>query len=199
MTTPPPPSDPARRTPWYLHLYTQVLVAVALGIVVGALWPKTGAALKPLGEGFVNLVKMLVGPIIFCTLVHGIASMRDLKKLGRVGFKALLYFEVVSTIALVLGLLVVNLLKPGAGFHPSQADFDPLKGAELAGKAKGTVQFLLEIIPTTFFSAFTSENLLQLLLVSVLTAFALTAMGDHARPILDGLENGLKIFFGIMR
>ena len=114
-------ATPPARKPWYRILYIQVLLAVLLGIAVGALWPKTGASLKPLGDGFVALVKMLIAPIIFCTLVHGIASMGDLKKLGRVGGKALLYFEVVSTLALVIGLVVVNWLQPGANFQPKAA------------------------------------------------------------------------------
>ncbi|MFM2082298.1 MAG: hypothetical protein RL380_989, partial [Verrucomicrobiota bacterium] len=109
--------NPANRPPWYRILYVQVLFAVALGILVGWLAPDFGKSLKPLGDGFIKLVKMLIAPIIFCTVVHGIASMGDLKKLGRVGFKALLYFEIVSTLALVIGLVVVNLLQPGAGFN----------------------------------------------------------------------------------
>ena len=115
--TNPPGREATHRKPWYRILYVQVLIAVCLGIVVGYLNPGLGKSLKPLGDGFINLVKMIIAPIIFCTVVHGIASMSDVKKLGRIGIKALLYFEVVSTLALVIGLVVVNLLHPGAGFN----------------------------------------------------------------------------------
>ena len=111
--------------PWYRKLYLQVLLAVALGVVVGYVWPEFGKSLKPLGDGFIKLIKMIIAPIIFCTVVHGIASMGDLKKLGRIGFKTLLYFEIVSTLALVIGLVVVNLFKPGVGFNIDPATLDP--------------------------------------------------------------------------
>src|ERR1700727_2453040 len=121
MTTPP---SPTIRKPWYRILYLQVLVAVALGILIGVLSPDAGKSLRPLGDGFIKLVKMMIAPIIFCTVVHGVASMGDLKKLGRVGAKTLVYFEVVSTLALVIGLVVVNFLKPGAGFNIDPARLD---------------------------------------------------------------------------
>src|SRR5215218_2982723 len=113
------------RTAWYRILYVQVLIAVAIGIAIGYFWPAVGESLKPLGDAFIRLVKMIIAPIIFCTVVHGIASMRDLRKLGRIGVKALLYFEVVSTVALILGLVVVNWLQPGAGFNIDPASLDP--------------------------------------------------------------------------
>jgi len=209
----PGPAAPAVPTPWWRVLYIQVLLAVALGILAGVLFPLDKAAphlwsaakLEPLGKAFIALVKMMIGPIIFCTIVHGIASMSDMKKLGRVGVKTLLYFEVVSTIALVVGLVVVNWLQPGAGFN-----FDPtaLNTADSA-KAKNAVQgaesqtmsaFLLNIIPATLFSAFVTGDLLQVLLVSTLTAFAITTLPNHHRlAVLGVIERASEILFGIMR
>jgi len=209
----PGPAAPAVPTPWWRVLYIQVLLAVALGILVGVLFPLDKAAphlwsaakLEPLGKAFIALVKMMIGPIIFCTIVHGIASMSDMKKLGRVGVKTLLYFEVVSTVALVVGLVVVNWLQPGAGFN-----FDPtaLNTADSA-KAKNAVQgaesqtmsaFLLNIIPATLFSAFVTGDLLQVLLVSTLTAFAITTLPNHHRlAVLGVIERASEILFGIMR
>ncbi|HWD38929.1 MAG TPA: cation:dicarboxylase symporter family transporter, partial [Fimbriimonas sp.] len=179
------------RKPWYRILYVQVLLAVLLGIVVGALFPDAGKALKPLGDGFIKLVKMMIAPIIFCTVVHGIASMSDLKRLGRIGLKTLLYFEVVSTVALGIGLLVVNALKPGAGFTPPGETFHAAtKAAEssagFAEKAHGlnVSEFILNIIPNSFLGPLFSGDLLQVLLVSILTAFAITALGERGKPIL---------------
>ena len=209
----PGPAAPAVPTPWWRVLYIQVLLAVALGILAGVLFPLDKAApnlwsaakLEPLGKAFIALVKMMIGPIIFCTIVHGIASMSDMKKLGRVGVKTLLYFEVVSTVALVVGLVVVNWLQPGAGFN-----FDPtaLNTADSA-KAKNAVQgaesqtmsaFLLNIIPATLFSAFVTGDLLQVLLVSTLTAFAITTLPNHHRlAVLGVIERASEILFGIMR
>lgn len=191
----------SRRHAWYRLLYVQVLLAVAVGIAIGYFWPAFGKSLKPLGDGFVKLIKMIVAPIIFCTVVHGIASMRDLKKLGRVGLKALLYFEVVSTLALVIGLVVVNLLKPGAGFNIDPQTLDPSIGQTYAKGAHGlnVVDFLLNIIPSTFFGAFANGELLQVLFVASLTAAAIAVMGPSGQPLLRGIEYGSKVFFGIMR
>ena len=194
MTTPP-------RKAWYRILYLQVLMAVALGILVGYFFPEFGKSLKPLGDGFIKLVKMIIAPIIFCTVVHGIASMSDLRKLGRIGGKTLLYFEVVSTIALAIGLLVVNVLKPGAGFNIDPAALDPNIGKSYAQAAHGQslVDFLLNIIPSSFFGAFATGDLLQILLVSILTAFAISLLGKNGEPILRVVDAGAQIFFGIMR
>ncbi len=199
-------SDAAQtRTPWYRILYVQVLIAVALGIIVGIVSPGFGKSLKPLGDGFVNLIKMMIAPIIFCTVVHGIASMGDLKKLGRIGFKTLLYFEVVSTVALTIGLIVVNVLKPGVGFTPAGTVFhSTAKAAETSGfvekaHAMTASDFLIKVIPDTLFSAFTSGNLLQVLLISVLVALALVGMGDRGKPILGAIERASELFFGVMR
>jgi aerobic C4-dicarboxylate transport protein len=194
------PTAPPRRR-WYSVLYVQVLIAVGLGIVIGAVAPGLGAALKPLGDAFIKLVKMMIAPIIFCTIVHGIASMHDLRRLGRIGLKTLVYFEVVSTIALVIGLLVVNVLKPGAGFDIDPATLDASVGQAYAQKAHdtGVVAFLLNIIPTTLVDAFATGDLLQVLLVSLLAAFAISGLGRWREPVLRGVEVASEIFFGIMR
>ncbi|MBI5686812.1 MAG: dicarboxylate/amino acid:cation symporter [Verrucomicrobia bacterium] len=192
--TPPP------RQAWYRILYVQVLIAVALGIVIGYLFPDFGKSLKPLGDGFIKLIKLIIAPIIFCTVVHGIASMRDLKKLGRIGIKTVVYFEVVSTIALVIGLVVVNYLRPGDGFNIDPKTLDPSVGQTYANNAHrlDTVEFLLNIIPSTFFGAFATGDLLQVLFVAGLTAAAISFMGPHGPPLLRGIEYVTKVFFGIM-
>jgi aerobic C4-dicarboxylate transport protein len=186
-------------------LYLQVLIAVALGISVGYFWPEFGAKLKPLGDGFIKLVKMMIAPIIFCTVVHGIASMRDLKKLGRIGIKALVYFEVVSTFALIIGLVVVNVLRPGAGITPAGETFHA--EAKAAGATQNytekahslsTTDFILNIIPNTFLGAFTSGDLLQVLFVAVLVAFAIAFLGVRGEPVLHVIEHGGQVFFGVM-
>jgi aerobic C4-dicarboxylate transport protein len=198
----------AERKPWYRILYVQVLIGVALGIVVGACFPDTtepgrwhASELRPLGDGFIKLIKMIISPIIFCTVVHGIASMSDLKKLGRIGGKTLIYFEVVSTIALVVGLVVVNALKPGAGFDIDPATLDPKVGRTYSQQAHslGIVDFILNIIPTTFFDAFAKGDLLSVLLIAILTAFAIAAMGERGQPVLDVIDTVTTVFFGIMR
>lgn len=186
--------------PWYRHLYVQVLLAVALGVLVGALWPEAGKSLKPLGEAFIKLVKMLIAPIIFCTVVHGIASMGDLKNLGRVGIKTLFYFEVVSTLALLIGLVVVNLLQPGNGITFDPDKLDATKALEFAKRAEthNTVDFLLNIIPITFLGAFATGDLLQVLLLAILTAFALSVLGERGKPVLHGMERIAEVFFAVM-
>ena len=199
-------TPPASRQPWYRVLYVQVIIAVALGIVVGFLFPAFGKELKPLGDGFINLVKMMIAPIIFCTVVHGIASMGDLKKLGRVGAKTLLYFEVVSTIALLLGLLVVNVLRPGDGFTPpgmafhteAKAAVDTTHGYSEKAKDLSTTEFILNIIPKTFLGAFVSGDLLQVLLIAILVAFAIAFMGERGKPLLHVIDYGAQVFFGVM-
>jgi aerobic C4-dicarboxylate transport protein len=197
-------SAPATRPPWYRILYVQVLVAVAIGIALGYFFPAQGKALRPLGDGFINLIKMMIAPIIFCTVVHGIASMSDMKKLGRVGLKTIFYFLTVSTLALIIGLIVVNVLKPGVGFNADLASLgakDTEAVHEYAKTAEKTtvVQFLLNIIPKTFVSAFTEGNLLQVLLVALLTAFALMSLGNRGQPLLHGIERISEVFFAVMR
>lgn len=189
-----------QRKPWYRILYVQVLIAVALGITTGVFFPDFGKALRPLGDAFIKLVKMLIAPIVFCTVVHGIASMSDLKKLGRVGLKTLLYFEVVSTLALVIGLVVVNLLRPGAGFDVQAAARDAEMAIAYAGKAQdlSTVDFLLNLVPKTFLDAFVSGDLLQVLVIAILVAAALSAMGERGKAFLHVIDQGAQLFFGVM-
>ncbi|WP_414464056.1 dicarboxylate/amino acid:cation symporter [Hyphomicrobium sp. DY-1] len=176
-----------RGKPFYTHLYFQVLTAIALGVGLGHLYPSAGEAMKPLGDGFVKLIKMLIGPIIFVTVVHGIASMGDLKKVGRVGIKALIYFEVLTTLALVIGLVVVNVLKPGAGMNVDIASLDAKAVASFVAKSKeeSAVGFILDIIPNTFLSGFVDGNILQVLLVAMLFAFGLQSLGPRGKPMLD--------------
>ncbi len=191
---------PAPPKPWYRVLYVQVLFAVLCGIVVGHLWPEVGKSLKPLGDAFIKLVKMMISPIIFCTVVHGIASMKELKHLGRVGGKTLLYFEVVSTLALVIGLGVVNVLKPGAGFNidPKTLDSSLVQSYTQRAHTLSTTTFLLNIIPNTFLDAFVSGDLLQVLLVAVLVAFSIAFLGERGRPLLRGIDYSAQVFFGVM-
>ena len=183
------------------HLYLWVLLAIIAGGLVGHFLPETGVALKPLGDGFIALMKMLIGPIIFLTVVIGIAGVADVRKVGRVGVKAILYFEVVSTFALVIGLLVVNTLKPGAGFNvdPATLDADAVaRYANLAAERSGT-QFLLDIIPKTFLDAFTGNgDLLQVLLVGLLFGFALIGLGERGKPVLVLFQDLSKVFFRMM-
>jgi aerobic C4-dicarboxylate transport protein len=194
-------SPPATRQPWYRILYVQVLIGVALGVAIGYFFPSQGKALQPLGDGFIKLVKMIIAPIIFCTVTHGIAGMSDMKKLGRVGGKALLYFEIVSTIALVIGLVVVNTLHPGVGFQgtPDAKAIEKTREYIQQAHSLNTVTFLLNIIPVSFFDALAKGDLLQVLLIAILTAFAISALGERGRPILHGIERAAEIFFGIMR
>jgi aerobic C4-dicarboxylate transport protein len=162
-----------KKKPLYKHLYVQVLFAIACGVLLGHFWPDTGASMKPLGDAFIKLIKMIIAPIIFCTVVGGIAGMEDMKKIGRVGGKALLYFEVVSTIALIIGLLVVNTLKPGVGMNidPATLDTKQLASYTTAAKSQSTVDFLMNVIPTTVVDAFAKGEILQVLLFSVLCGF----------------------------
>ena len=193
-------ADQSSKTAWYRILYVQVLLAVAAGILVGAFFPEFGKSLKPLGDAFIKLVKMMIAPIIFCSVVHGIASMGDLKRLGRTGFKTLVYFEVVSTLALIIGLVVVNLLRPGDGFNLDVQTLDAKVSQSYLTKAHSTdkVDFLLTIIPSSFFGAFTSGDLLQVLFIAILTALAITFLPQRGQAILQVVEEGGKLFFGVM-
>jgi len=193
-----PLTDPK---PWFRHLYVQVIIGVLLGILVGGVFPDTGKALKPLGDGFIKLVKMMIAPIIFCTVVHGIASMGELKKLGRLGFKALLYFEIVSTLALLIGLVVVNVVRPGEGFNIDPATLDPTATEHYTQNAKSlsTVGFLLNIIPGTFLEPFGTGDLLSVLFIAVLMALAITAMGEKGKALLRAIDRISEAFFGVMR
>lgn len=192
--------EPPVRRPLYASLYFQVIVAVVLGVLLGVLAPASAVAMKPLGDAFIKLIKMIIAPVIFCTVVTGIAGMEDMKKLGRTGFYALLYFEVMSTLALVVGLLVVNLIKPGAGLHIDPATLDPAAIAAYAGpeRMSGPVDFLLDIIPATLLGAFTSGNILQVLLVSLLFGFALHQVGGRDSAVFHFVERLSGILFAIV-
>ncbi len=191
------------KKPLYRHLYVQVLFAIFCGVLLGHFYPDTGAAMKPLGDAFIKLIKMIIAPIIFCTVVTGIAGMEDMKKIGRVGGKALLYFEVVSTLALIIGLVVVNTLKPGAGMNidPATLDTKSLAIYTTAAKSQSTVDFLLNVIPTTVIDAFAKGEILQVLLFSVLFGFAMAAAGATGRVVVDFIEkvtHGLFIVVGFI-
>ena len=182
-------------------LYVQVLVAVVAGALIGHLWPETGVALKPLGDGFIRLIKMLIGPIVFCTVVLGISGMEDLKKVGRTGGLALLYFEVVSTIALVIGLVVVNVVRPGAGMHVDPATLDTSAVAQYTSQAQQSGSYadhVLNVIPTTIIGAFASGDVLQVLLFSVLFGFALHAVGGRALALYAMIEQLSAALFRIV-
>jgi aerobic C4-dicarboxylate transport protein len=187
--------------PWYRVLYIQVLIAIALGVALGNYFPDTGKAMKPLGDGFIALIKMMIAPIIFCTVVHGIGSMSDLKKVGRVGVKTLFYFEAVSTLALAIGLIVGEVLEPGKGFNIDPATLDPKAVASYVTQAKeqGVVAHLLAIIPDSFFGALARGDLLQVLLVSILSGFAIARLGKLGENINGAISAAAKVFFGIIR
>jgi aerobic C4-dicarboxylate transport protein len=189
-----------RKKPFYANLWVQVLIAIALALILGHLNPAKAVAMKPLGDAFIRLISMVITLIIFCTVVSGIAGMQDIKKVGRVGGKALIYFEVVSTFALFVGLCVGNIVKPGAGFNVDPTTLDAKAIADYAGQAKaqGVTEFLMHIIPTTVVDAFAKGDILQVLLVSILFGFALSAIGARAQPLLDFLESLTRAVFKIV-
>jgi len=184
------------RRPWYKILYLQVLIAIIAGVVLGYFYPNTGAAMKPLGDGFIQLIKMMIAPVIFCTIVHGIATMGDLKKVGRVGIKTLVYFEVISTLALIIGLIVGELAQPGSGFNIDASKLDPKGVASYVTRAKeeGIVAHLLGIIPNSFFDAFAKGDLLQVLLIAILSGVAISGMGETGAKISGAIDAAGKIF-----
>ena len=184
------------KKPFYTTLYFKVLLGLVLGVVVGFVKPDFGVELKPLGDGFINLIKMIITPVIFCTVAVGIAGMESLKTVGRVGGKTLLYFEVVTTLALIIGLVVVNLIQPGAGINADPATLDAGKYA--AAKAQTTMEFLMGIIPNSVVGAFAQGNLLQVLLFSVLFGVSLSAMGEKGKPILATLERFGHALLGVV-
>ncbi|MDB5810920.1 MAG: Na+/H+ dicarboxylate symporter [Betaproteobacteria bacterium] len=188
------------RRPWYTILYVQVLIAIAIGIALGHLYPHLGAAMKPLGDGFIQLIKMMIAPVIFCTVVHGIASMSDLKKVGRVGLKTLVYFELVSTFALIIGLIVGELVQPGGGFNIDPATLDPkaVTGYVARAKEEGVVAHLMAIIPNTFVGALANGDLLQVLLVAILTGFAVARLGSVGAGVLQAIDTIGKVLFRII-
>ena len=188
------------RQPFYKMLYVQVLFAITVGILLGHFYPETGVALKPLGDGFVKLIKMVIAPIIFCSVVSGIAGMQDMKAVGKTGGYALLYFEIVSTVALIIGLVVVNVVQPGVGMHvdPSTLDASKIAAYAQAGEAQTTIGFLLNVIPATVVGAFANGDILQVLFFSVIFAFALQRMGEFGRPVLEFIDRIAHVMFGII-
>ncbi|MDO8802382.1 dicarboxylate/amino acid:cation symporter [Phenylobacterium sp.] len=183
-------------------LYVQVLIGIALGVLVGWLWPEIGVQLKPLGDAFIKLIKMAIAPVIFCTIAAGMARMSDIKAFGRLGAKTLIYFEVVSTIALVIGLVVGKLVQPGVGFNVDPASLDPKIAADYVEKAHHSpdmVTYLLNLIPDTFFGAFADGQLLQVLVIAVITGLACTRLGEFGDKVAGALEDISKVFFSIIQ
>ena len=189
-----------KRAPVYSQLYFQVLVGIVVGVVVGFLWPSTGAALRPLGDGFIKLIRMMIAPIIFMTVVVGIAKMGDMKSVGRIGVRALVYFEVVSTLALIIGLVIINLLQPGAGVNADPKTLDAKAVAAYTSNAShlSTVDFLLNIIPATIVDAFAKGDILQVLLFSILFGLAMLRLGAKARTLVSFFEDCSHALFGVV-
>ncbi|RMU59400.1 Aerobic C4-dicarboxylate transporter for fumarate, L-malate, D-malate [Pseudomonas syringae pv. syringae] len=200
------PTTPLRKTamttrqPIYKSLYFQVIVAIVIGILIGHFYPDTGKALKPLGDGFIKLIKMVIAPIIFCTVVSGIAGMQSMKSVGKTGGYALLYFEVVSTIALLIGLIVVNVVQPGAGMNIDVSTLDASKIAAYvtAGQDQSIVGFILNVIPNTIVGAFANGDILQVLMFSVIFGFALHRLGAYGKPVLDFIDRFAHVMFNII-
>ena len=188
---------PGSRRAWYGQLWVQVLVAMVVGVVVGHLYPEAGKSMQPLGDGFIKLIRMLIAPIIFCTVVHGIAKMGDMSKVGKVAIKALIYFEVMTTVALVLALVIVNVWQPGVGMNvnTSALDAGSVKMYVDQTKSHGTVSFLMDIIPSTLVGAFAEGNVLQVLLISVILGSTLVAIGPRAKPVVQLLDIASEMLF----
>ncbi|SEO06651.1 dicarboxylate/amino acid:cation symporter [Bradyrhizobium sp. OK095] len=194
------PIAPAAAKPWYRVLYIQVLIAIVLGAIVGWLWPTvaTNEWIKAMGDGFIKLIKMVIAPIIFCTVVSGIAHIQDAKKVGRIGVKALIYFEIVSTFALVIGLLVGNILKPGAGFGNAGANASAVANYAKQAEGQKSVDFILHIIPDTVVGAFAQGEILQVLLFSVLFGFAIMGLGERGHVIRSFIDDAAHAVFGVI-
>lgn len=185
------------KKPFYKVLYVQVLAAIALGVLLGFFCPELGAKMKPLGDGFIKLIKMLIAPVIFCTVVTGIAGMENMKKVGKVGGLALLYFEAVTSLALIIGLLMVNLLQPGSGMHvdPSTLDMSSVSMYATSEKPQSTLDFIFHIIPSTVVGAFAEGEILQVLFFSVIFGFALQHLGGVNHPVYSLIKKGSDILF----
>ncbi|UPJ55554.1 dicarboxylate/amino acid:cation symporter [Bradyrhizobium sp. 192] len=194
------PVAPPVAKPWYKVLYVQVLIAIVLGAIVGWLWPEFAKNewIKALGDGFIKLIKMVIAPIIFCTVVSGIAHIQDAKKVGRIGVKALVYFEVVSTFALLIGLVVGNLVKPGAGFGNAAANAQAVAKFADQAKAQRSSEFVLHIIPDTVVGAFAQGEILQVLLFSVLFGFAIMSLGERGHTIRSFIDDAAHAVFGVI-
>ena len=191
--------DPVAK-PFYKSLYLQVITAIVIGVLLGHFYPQAGESMKPLGDGFIKLIKMIIAPIIFCTVVVGIAGMEDMKKVGKTGGLALLYFELVSSLALVIGLVIINLVEPGVGMNvdPKALDTKGIAAYTGPGKMQGTVEFLLNVIPTTVVDAFAKGEILQVLLFSVMFGFALHRFGGRGTLVFDLIEKGSHVLFSIV-
>jgi aerobic C4-dicarboxylate transport protein len=200
MDTTAPPAAARPRPPLYKSLYVQVIVAILIGIALGHFYPETGAAMKPLGDGFIKLIKMIIAPIIFCTVVVGIAGMEDMKKVGKTGGLALLYFEIVSTVALIVGLVIINVVKPGVGMNIDPASLDAKSVAAYTGpgQMQSTTDFLLHVIPTTVVDAFAKGEILQVLLFAVMFGFALHKFGGRGTLVFDFIEKTSHVLFSIV-
>jgi len=185
---------------FYQHLYFQVLTAISIGVCVGHFYPETGAAMKPLGDGFIKLIKMIIAPVIFCTVVSGIAGMEDMKKVGRVGAKALLYFEIVSSLALAIGLLVVSVIQPGVGMNAdvSKLDTKALTTFTTQAKSHSMIDFVMNIIPSSVVDAFAKGDILQVLLFALLFGFALSLLGERGKAVLKFVDEVSQVLFGIV-
>ncbi|MDB5851189.1 MAG: C4-dicarboxylate transporter DctA, partial [Rhodoferax sp.] len=194
------PAPGAVKRPIYKSLYAQVLTAVVIGVLLGHFYPATGEAMKPLGDGFIKLIKMIIAPIIFCTVVVGIAGMEDMKKVGKTGGLALLYFEVMSTVALIVGLIMVNVLQPGGGMNVDASTLDTKSIAAFTGPGKmtGTVDFIMNIIPSSVIDAFAKGEILQVLLFAVLFGFALHRFGGRGTLVFDVIEKTSHVLFDIV-
>ena len=186
--------------PFYKHLYVQVLISIAIGVILGYCFPSTAETMRPLGDGFIKLIKMMIAPIIFSTVVVGIAKIGDMKEVGRVGLKALVYFELVSTLALMIGLVVVNVVRPGAGINADVSTLDTKAVASYAAEAKSlsTVDLLLHVIPESAVGAFAGGEILQVLLFSVLFGLALARYGAKGRPLVDLIDQLSHVLFGVI-
>jgi len=185
---------------FYQHLYVQVLTAIAIGVALGNFFPETGVAMKPFGDGFIKLIKMIITPVIFCTVVTGIAGMEDMKKVGRVGAKALLYFEVITSLALAIGLIVMNVFRPGDGFNAdvTKLDTKALVAFTTQAKSHSTVDFLLNIIPSSVVDAFAKGDILQVLVFAILFGFALSALGERGKAVYRLIDQLSQALFGIV-
>lgn len=181
-------------------LYFQVILAITIGICLGHVYPSLGADMKPLGDGFVKLIKMIIAPVIFCTVVTGIAGMESMKAVGKTGAIALIYFEVVSTLALIIGLCVVNVLQPGAGMNvdPSSLDASAISVYADPAQSQGIIPFLLDVIPASVIGAFAGGNILQVLLFAVLFGFSLHHIGEKGKPIFNIIDGFSQVIFGII-
>jgi aerobic C4-dicarboxylate transport protein len=186
---------------FFKSLFGQVVVALILGIVIGVLWPQFGASLKPLGDGFIKLIKMIIAPLVFCVVVHGICGTEDIKKVGRVGVKAIIYFEIITTFALIIGIVLAYATSPGVGMNVDPRSLDASAMAaytDRVGQVKSTVDFLMKIIPTTFVDAFAKGDILQVLLLAILIGIALMLIGEPAKPVVHLIDLGAHVFFKVI-